>query len=160
MADAIKIDLDMSAVVAAFDAVPQNIQRKVTKQALSQAGEIFKAELEAAIDATDKGTADEDPEGNSLPQGFMRNDVVFNIKGGELWVGFSPVSAHVARWQDKGWTLTSHNGTQIKDIPPRDFSGKAFDAGAHLALDVVIHSLRTTKLLDMNGSESGGDKEE
>lgn len=148
MSDGYQIDIDMSEIVKAFDALPQNIQKKVAKQALSEAGDIFTAALETAIDATDKATGDEDPEGNSLPKGFMRNDVIYNVKGGELWVGFSPVSAHVARWQDRGWTLT-HGDRHIKDIPPRDFSGKAFDAAAELALQAVIESLQNNTLLDI-----------
>ncbi|HEY2467987.1 MAG TPA: hypothetical protein VGI45_09095 [Terracidiphilus sp.] len=155
MSDGFKLDIDMRDIVKAFDSLAPNIQRKVAKEALNKAGEIFTVALETAIDATDKGTGDDNPQGDSLPKGFMRNDVVFNVKGGTLEVGFSPLTAHVARWQDKGWTLT-HGDNKIKDIPPRDFSGKAFDAAAELALEAVVESLRSNYLLDINGSVGSG----
>jgi len=100
-----------------------------------------------APERTDEAT----PEGNSLPQGILREDlhtqVIVSASGeSRVKIGPTEIAGHVCRWVNNGWMLTSHGKSkagrkQIKQIPGKHFMEAAIDEAAQSAVDAMIQSL-------------------
>jgi len=71
--------------------------------------------------------------------------------GAYVKVGPTAVSAHVCRWQNNGWMLTSHGGKKIRQIPGKHFMESAIDESKQAAVDAFVNSLANS--LNSDGDE-------
>lgn len=143
MPDELHFKVDTSELDAALSKLPDKVQKRIVVNALQSAGDVMLTALKAH---TPESTDEETPDSNSLPPGIMREDMhtevtVSETKGARLRVGPTQIAGHVARWVNNGWTLTSHDGKKIKDIPGKHFIEAAFDETALSALDVLTESI-------------------
>ena len=138
--------IDSKALDEALSKLPDKIQKQYVSKALQAAGDVI---LEAMVAKAPERTDEETPDSNSLPPGILKADlhtqVVIGTKGARVKVGPTDVAGHVARWQNNGWTLTSHKGKggkkAIKDIPGKHFIEGALDEAGQAALDAMANSL-------------------
>ncbi len=143
MADEIQLKVDTSALDEALSKLPKKVSIRVMRKALLTAGETILDAMKAnAPVRTDEPT----PNSSALPEGILREDLstqvtVSESKGAFVRVGPTALTAHVARWQENGWILTSHEGKKIKQIPGKHFMAASFDESAETALDAFIGTL-------------------
>jgi hypothetical protein len=142
MADDIELKIDTSAFEKKLSELPAQIANNHLRKALLASGDVMLSPMkQLAPERTDETTPDE----NSLPPGILKEDlqtqVVLGKDGAYVKVGPTAISAHVARWQNNGWMLTSHDGKQIKQIPGKHFMEAAFDEAAQAAVDAFVNSL-------------------
>jgi hypothetical protein len=138
-----ELKIDTSELDAALSKLPDKIQKRILTTALQSSGDVILAAIKAQ---TPERTDEETPDSNALPPGILREDMhtevtVSETKGARLRVGPTEIAGHVARWQNNGWTLTSHGGKKIKDIPGKHFIEAGFDESAQAALDVLTDAL-------------------
>lgn len=143
MADELEFKVDTSELDAALSKLPDKVQKRLVVNALHSAGDVMLSAMKAH---TPESTDEPTPGSDSLPPGILREDMhmevtVSETKGARLRVGPTEIAGHVARWVNNGWTLTTHSGKKIKDIPGKHFIEAAFDESAQAALDVLTDSI-------------------
>lgn len=143
MADELSFNIDTRELNEALSKLPDRVQKRIVVNALQSAGDVM---LSAVKAHTPERTDGETPGSDALPPGILREDMhtevaVSETKGARLRVGPTEIAGHVARWINNGWTLTSHDGKKIKDIPGKHFIEAAFDETAQAALDVLTDSI-------------------
>src|ERR1700722_8845686 len=147
MDDSIDLKIDTTKFDAALKALPDRVSKRYLKSALQASGEVILASMKnLAPERTDAPT----PEGNSLPAGILKEDlhtqVVVGDKGG-AWVKVGPteIAGRVCRWQENGWSLTSHGSKagqkKLKDIPGKHFMVGAMDEAGELAVQAFVDVL-------------------
>ena len=121
------------------------LSRLAYLRALGAAGKVLQAEVqERAPVKTDLREG-----GNSLPPGALKSDIQVQVsstdQGGQVKVGPSPKTAHVAYWIEFGYTLTSHGQKKgrkaIKHIPARPFLRPARDTVGEAAIAAFQNTL-------------------
>lgn len=145
MSDEFQISVDTSQFEAKLKELEPNVANQYMRSALQAAGDvILPAMKQHAPERTDEPT----PEGNSLPPGILKFDlttqVILNKDGAEVKVGPTAVAAHVARWQENGWMLTSHTGKKIRHIPGKHFMATAIDETREAAVNALVESLASS----------------
>lgn len=143
MSDELEFKIDTRELDAALSKLPDRVQKHIVVTALQAAGNIILAAVKAN---TPERTDEETPDSTALPPGILREDMhtevkVSETKGARLRVGPTEIAGHVARWQNNGWTLTSHGGKKIKETPGKHFIEAGFDESAQAALDALTASI-------------------
>jgi len=143
LSDELEFKIDTSQLDEALSKLPDRIQKRIVGNALEAAGDVMLAAIKAH---TPEQTDEPTPGSHALPPGILKEDMhaqvtVSESKGARLRVGPTEISAHVARWQNNGWTLTSHGGKKIKDIPGKHFIEAGFDESAQSALDALTDAI-------------------
>ncbi len=164
--DDISVSIDTAQIEAALSALPERVSGRILKRALQDAASIVQESIAAlAPQRTDEPT----PSSNGLPPGILRADIQTEVRisgrdGAIAKIGPTDLTAHVARWIEKGFILTTHgrkrSRRQIKQIPGRHFMASGFDESAQSALDTLIESLRTalTNRAALPGGPSGSEE--
>ena len=153
--DVVELSVDTRELDRALGKLAVKVQSDIMRAALQAAGDVL---LEAQIAQAPERTDEETPGGDSLPPGALKQDLHTEIQlgtGGRLprvKVGPSPVTGHVARWQNSGFNLTTHGRSRsrrrvIRAIPGKHFIEAAFDESAEAAVDVFLETL-AKRLLD------------
>lgn len=157
-ANMVDLKCNTDEALKALNQLPKKVQKRMLRKAAQAAGDTILIPLEAlAPERTDEET----PGGNALPPGILKADlhtqVVVRPEGVEVKVGPGEIAGHVARWQNNGWTLTSHRKDghkKIKDIPGKHFFEAAFDEAGEKAVDVFCQVLAQQLGLDNGPDES------
>lgn len=141
------ITIDTRALDAMLSKLSTKLQSRVLKKALQAGGDVVLQSMKAlAPERTDEKT----PGGNSLPPGILKEDLhvqvtVGTTSGASVKIGPTPITAHVARWQNNGFNLTTHGRKRgrkvIKAIPGKHFMEAAMDESGQKALDAMIGSI-------------------
>jgi hypothetical protein len=140
--------LDTKALDAALSALPDKIQKQFVTKALEAAGVVI---LQSMVALAPERTDEDTPDSTSLPPGILKADlhsqVIIGGSGARVRVGPTEVAGHVARWQNNGWTLTSHGRSKagrkkLRDIPGKHFIEAALDESGQAALDASVASLK------------------
>jgi hypothetical protein len=147
MAD-LQLNFDTSKFEAALRALPEQMSKNYVNSALQAGGDVILASMkELAPERTDEAT----PDGTSLPQGILREDLhtqvtVSSDGASRVKIGPTDIAGHVCRWQNNGWMLTSHGKSkagrkQIRQVPGKHFIEAAMDEAGQAAVDALVHSL-------------------
>jgi hypothetical protein len=146
MSDEFSISVDTRAMEQALIDLGEKVAKKALKTALQAAGDTM---LEPMVELAPEHTEDVGSNSTSLPPGMLKadlhTDVMVSGSGGNVRVGPSMDTGHVARWINNGWTLTSHGKKRsrhaIRDIPGKHFLEAAFDESSEEALHVFLDVL-------------------
>lgn len=154
--DDIGLTVDATDFERHLNQLPDQVAKRYLGKALQKAGDVILASMkQLAPERTDEATPEED----SLPPGILREDLhtqvtVSSNGGATVKVGPTEISAHVCRWQEKGWMLTSHEGKKIRQIPGKHFMSAAMDEAGQAALDAFTASLKASLELNTDDEET------
>jgi hypothetical protein len=153
MANDISLHIETAKLEEQLNNLPEKIRSKYVKAALQTAGDIILQEMVAqAPERTDEPTPDSD----SLPPGVLKADLHTQLKGGAILIGPSEIAGPVARWIEKGWTVTGHGKSKrgrkkIKAIPGKHFMSGAVDVAGEAAVNAFVESLSNALGEDSHG---------
>lgn len=139
-------------LAASLEALDADIQTRVMRAALRDAGELMRAAVQER--APVKTVA-----GGKLPEGALKSDVKMSITtiDGKLaaMVYFGSLTYYVARWVEYGHRLVKGgyssmkrgklrgNGKQIGDVPAYPFIRPAFEATVRASVDAFVDRLKS-----------------
>jgi hypothetical protein len=148
MPDTIDLILDTREMDAALKALPAKLAERAMRAALHAAGDVM---LDAVVAHTPERTDEEMPNSDSLPPGILKADMHTEVLVGGSYaprvkVGPSKIAGHVARWQNNGYTLTSHGRSKsgrraIRAIAGQHFLEAGFDESAETAVNMFCATL-------------------
>jgi HK97 gp10 family phage protein len=155
MAD-LEITVNTKELEQLLEHLPQKIANQYLRSAAQKAGDAILAPMKAL---TPERTDEKTPNGNSLEPGALREDLTTQVTltkhGVRVKIGPTAATAHVCRWQNNGYMLTSHNGKQIKQIPGKHFMEGASDESGQTAVDAFVDDIQSSLNTD-NASSGGG----
>lgn len=154
MADTMELSVDTRAMEQALVDLGEKLATKALRTALQAAGDTM---LSPMVELCPENTEGVGPGSNSLPPGVLKadlkTDVFIGKNSGNVRVGPTADTGHVARWVNNGWILTSHGKKSgrhpiaRKDgpnpIPGMHFLEAAFDESAEKATQVFLDVLAT-----------------
>lgn len=146
--DGVELVVDTRELEAALRAMPRKFAGAAMREALQAGGDVLLEAIEAhAPERNDTET----PGSDALPPGVLKADlhtevVISTQYAPRVKVGPSPVTGHVARWQNNGFNLTTRGRSRasrkvIRAIPGLHFLEAGFDEAAETAVDVFCATL-------------------
>jgi hypothetical protein len=143
-------ELSFSIDTSGFDEALAQIDAKVAtgimRDALQAGGDVVLAEMKTLASEFDKSPI-RTPDSNALPVGILEYDLTTDVYvkngSGNVRVGPTKISGHVARWINNGWTLTGHKPgkKEIREIPGKHFIEAALDVTGQAAIDAIATTI-------------------